>query len=56
MDRKKEREKRRKTRGEKRNTMKIEGAKYKWTKLPHELSISREFHVQALVPASTINC
>ena len=32
------------------------GSKYEWTKLPHDLSIYSSYHVQALVPAATINC
>ena len=37
-------------------TLSISGSNYQWTKLPHDLSISREWHVQALVPASTLQC
>ena len=37
-------------------TLEVKNSKYKWIKVPQKLSISREFHVQALVPASTINC
>ena len=37
-------------------TLSISGSNYEWMKLPHDLSISRQFHVQALVPASTIQC
>ena len=37
-------------------TLENKGSKYEWTKLPHDLSISRGYHVQALVPAATINC
>ena len=37
-------------------TLKINGSKYEWEKLPNKLSIDRQTHVQALVPASTIQC
>ena len=37
-------------------TLSIAGSNYEWIKLPHELTIDRRLHVQALVPASTIQC
>ena len=37
-------------------TLEISKSKYQWIKLQHDLSISRQFHVQLLVPASTIQC
>ena len=37
-------------------TLKIKESKYEWLKIPNQLSISRQLHVQLLVPASTIQC
>ena len=37
-------------------TLSISGSKYSWIKKDQELSISRLFHVQFLVPASMIEC
>ena len=37
-------------------TLKMKGLTYKWEKLPNQLSIERIYHVQLLVPASTIQC
>ena len=36
-------------------TLSIKDSKYEWTKLPNQLSI-RIYHVQVLIPASTIQC
>ena len=37
-------------------TLSIIGSEYKWIKLDEELSISRRYHLQFLVPASMIQC
>ena len=37
-------------------TLSNSGSKYSWTKMPHRLSHERKFHVQVLVPASSIQC
>ena len=37
-------------------TLKIEESKYEWLKIPNQLTIFRYYHVQLLVPASTIPC